>query len=130
MPRAAWHIENADTVVMNEGFEPGRIYELVYTSENPPVAGLGMAAVRDLARITGLSERQIHRRCTAAFGYGPAVLTRMLRLRRVLRLARAGRPPLRLAGLATAAGYYDQQHLAREVRAIMGTTPTDLLRPA
>jgi Alpha/beta hydrolase domain len=49
VPRGAWHIENADTVVMNEGFEPGRLYELVYTSENPPVAGLGMAAVRDLA---------------------------------------------------------------------------------
>jgi hypothetical protein len=49
VPRSAWHIENADTVVMNEGFEPGRLYELVYTSENPPVAGLGMAAVRDLA---------------------------------------------------------------------------------
>lgn len=84
--------------------------------------------VRDLARSTGLSERQIHRRCTAAFGYGPAVLTRMLRLRRVLRFARAHRGPLRLAGLAAAAGYYDQQHLARDVRAIMGTTPTDLLR--
>ena len=30
------------------GVEPGRIYELVYTSENPPVAGTGFAAVRDM----------------------------------------------------------------------------------
>jgi AraC-like DNA-binding protein len=84
--------------------------------------------VRDLARATGLSERQLHRRCTAAFGYGPAVLARILRLRRVLRIARAGRGPLPLAGLAATAGYYDQQHLARDVRTIMGTTPTELLR--
>jgi AraC-like DNA-binding protein len=68
------------------------------------------ASVRDLSRATGLSERQLHRRCTAAFGYGPAVLARMLRLQRALRLARS-----------------HQQHLAHEVRAIMGTTPTRLL---
>lgn len=49
LPRAAWHIEGGDTVVLDEGFEPGRIYELVYTAENPPLGGLGMAGVRDLA---------------------------------------------------------------------------------
>jgi AraC-like DNA-binding protein len=87
------------------------------------------ASVRDLTRSTGLSERQIHRRCTAAFGYGPALLTRMLRLQRVLQLARAQPGPPRLANLAVAAGYSDQQHLSHEVRAIFGTTPAALLRP-
>ncbi len=29
------------------GFEPGRIYDFVYTGKDPAVAGLGMAAVRD-----------------------------------------------------------------------------------
>jgi hypothetical protein len=43
-------------------------------------------------------------------------------------LARAQPGPPRLAGLAAAAGYVDQQHLAHEVRAIMGTTPGRLLR--
>ena len=86
------------------------------------------ASVRDLSHATGLSERQLHRRCTAAFGYGPAVLARMLRLQRALRLARLHQGPLRLAELAAAAGYFDQQHLTHEVRAIMGTTPTRLLR--
>ena len=86
------------------------------------------ASVLDLSRATGLSERQIHRRCTAAFGYGPSVLARILRLQRALRLARSDQGPLRLAELAAAAGYFDQQHLAHEVRAIMGTTPTRLLR--
>src|SRR5438552_5589805 len=32
---------------MAAGFEPNKIYELIYKSENPPIAGLGPAAVRD-----------------------------------------------------------------------------------
>ncbi len=84
--------------------------------------------MRDLSRATGLPERQIHRRCTAAFGYGPGVLARILRLQRALQLAHSHEGPLCLAELAAAAGYFDQQHLAHEVRAIMGTTPARLLR--
>jgi hypothetical protein len=45
--RADWHIENGTDIVLKGGFDPGRIYEMVYTSENPPVAGTGFAAVRD-----------------------------------------------------------------------------------
>jgi AraC-like DNA-binding protein len=86
------------------------------------------ARVLELSRATGLSGRQLHRRCTAAFGYGPAVLARILRLRRALQLARCHQGPVPLAALAAAAGYFDQQHLAHEVRAVMGTTPTRLLR--
>jgi AraC-like DNA-binding protein len=85
-------------------------------------------SVRELSRAAGLSERQLHRRCLAAFGYGPAVLARILRLQRVLRLARLQQGPPRLAELAATAGYFDQQHLAHEVRAIMGTTPSRFLR--
>ena len=48
IPRADWHIENGATIVPKNGFDPGRIYELVYTSANPPVAGTGFAAVRDM----------------------------------------------------------------------------------
>ena len=29
------------------GFEPGRIYEVVYTAKDPAVVGLGPAAIRD-----------------------------------------------------------------------------------
>ena len=46
--REAWHIEGGTHIVMPAGFEPGKIYELVYTAKNPPIAGLGPAAVRDL----------------------------------------------------------------------------------
>jgi len=34
-------------VHLNTGFVPGKIYELVYSSKNPAVVGVGLAAVRD-----------------------------------------------------------------------------------
>jgi AraC-like DNA-binding protein len=86
------------------------------------------ASAGDLARATHLSERQLHRRCTAAFGYGPEFLMRIYRIQRFLQLARDESRPLRLADLAIDAGYADQPHLTREVRSIMGTTPAQLLR--
>ncbi|MCP4900502.1 MAG: hypothetical protein GY906_26355 [bacterium] len=38
-----------DSIYLEEGFEPGRIYEVVYTAEDPVVVGLGLTAVRDVA---------------------------------------------------------------------------------
>ncbi|RZS34340.1 AraC-like DNA-binding protein [Herbihabitans rhizosphaerae] len=73
--------------------------------------------VRDLAETIGLSERQLHRRCVAAFGYGPKTLHRIVRFDRALRAARAGEP---FADVAYRAGYADQAHLSREVRALAG----------
>lgn len=75
----------------------------------------------------GLSERQLHRRCLDAFGYGAKTLARILRMHRALDLARAGLP---LAGTALRAGYADQAHLSREIRALAGVPVTALLRPA
>ena len=33
---------------LENGFEPGWLYDLVYTSQDPPLTGLGLAAIRDL----------------------------------------------------------------------------------
>ena len=57
----------------------------------------------------GVSERALRRRVTAAVGYGPKRLARVLRLRRALALAGAGSP---LADAAYEAGYADQAHSA------------------
>lgn len=83
--------------------------------------------VRSLARDIGISERQLHRRSTSSFGYGPAVLARILRVQRFLGDARTAGRPTGLAELAIAAGYSDQPHLNRDIRAIAGTTPGALL---
>ena len=48
IPRAQWRL-SGDVVTLDGGFEPGRVYEIAYRVENPPVAGLGLAAVRDIA---------------------------------------------------------------------------------
>ncbi|MFH0243327.1 helix-turn-helix domain-containing protein [Streptomyces sp. HK10] len=81
-------------------------------------------SVAESARVVGLSERQLHRRSLAAFGYGPKTLARVLRFRRALRLVRGGVPP---ASAAAGAGYADQAHLSREVRALAGVQLSVLL---
>lgn len=48
IPRAKWQLAG-NTVTLDGGFEPGQTYELAYVAGNPPVAGLGFAAVRDAA---------------------------------------------------------------------------------
>lgn len=86
-------------------------------------AGESVAA---LATTVGLSERQLHRRCLAAFGYGPKALARILRMERALSLARDEIP---LAEVAAVAGYADQPHLTREVKALTGASLGALVDP-
>jgi AraC-like DNA-binding protein len=88
----------------------------------------GPRGIATLARDLGVSERQLHRRAVAAFGYGPKMLDRVLRLQRFLALARSGRGGL--AELAVHAGYTDQPHLTREARALAGITPATLIGAA
>ena len=62
LPRRSWQFVAPDPnaagrcrdmkcprISMASGFEPGRIYEVKYRASNPPVAGVGMAAIRDFA---------------------------------------------------------------------------------
>ncbi len=73
----------------------------------------------------GYSARQLQRRTRETFGYGPQHLARVLRLLQAVEVADRGLP---WAQVATLAGYADQSHLARDVRALAGTTPTGLRR--
>jgi len=58
IPRSRWsfaHVVDGKLIASDRhlhlaaGFQPGRLYELVYVVEDPVVAGLGLAAVRDFA---------------------------------------------------------------------------------
>src|SRR5215831_2788134 len=49
LPRDQWTISLNNTVTLKGGFQPGHMYEITYQAANPPVAGLGFAAVRDVA---------------------------------------------------------------------------------
>lgn len=75
------------------------------------------STVAEVAARSGLGERQLLRHCESAFGYGPKTLARVLRFQRALALARTGTA---FAQVAVEAGYADQSHLAREVRALTG----------
>jgi hypothetical protein len=48
IPRSRWRVAG-HTVTLDGGFEPGKTYEISYRAANPPIAGLGYAAVRDTA---------------------------------------------------------------------------------
>jgi alpha/beta hydrolase family protein len=48
IPRARWRFVDDGTVALEGGFEPGRIYDVVYRSADPRVLGCGLAGVRDL----------------------------------------------------------------------------------
>ncbi|PKW15281.1 helix-turn-helix domain-containing protein [Saccharopolyspora spinosa] len=83
--------------------------------------------VAEMAEATGLCARQLNRRCVRAFGYGPSMLRRILRLQRFLRMARHPGAPIDLATLAVAAGYTDQPHLSRDCREIARSSPGALV---
>jgi Alpha/beta hydrolase domain len=45
---STWKVLDGNSISLDGGFEPGRLYEFVYKAKDPVVAGLGGAAVRDL----------------------------------------------------------------------------------
>ncbi|MGH9593319.1 MAG: alpha/beta hydrolase domain-containing protein, partial [Bryobacteraceae bacterium] len=58
IPREDWQfgrmengqmVADVNWVTMKGGFKPGMVYQLAYETSNPPVAGVGFAAVRDFA---------------------------------------------------------------------------------
>jgi len=85
LPRDAWRIDGRTHVVMPAGFEPGKIYELVYTAADPTIVGLGPTAVRDLISffkyggndITVLGDH--HNFIKQAYGFGVSQSGRFLR---------------------------------------------------
>jgi AraC-like DNA-binding protein len=81
-------------------------------------------SVREVARELGLSERHLHRRTVAGFGYAPKTLQRIVRFQRALRLARSG---VAAVDVAVAAGYADQAHLSHDVKRLSGVTLRHLL---
>lgn len=87
----------------------------------------GAVAVRDLARGSCLSERQLGVVVRRELGIPPKELGALMRFdaafAAVTSTVRAGGRPA-LAEVAAAAGYYDQAHLAREFRRFTGVPPT------
>ena len=127
-----------------------RAIELGTASAPDPLVRAAIAALdRPGARVAaiadevGLSARQLQRRIAHAVGYGPKVLARVLRFRRLQALAaapedratgapRAPLPPRSprapLVDLALDAGYADQAHMTAEVTRLAGVSPVRFLK--
>jgi AraC-like DNA-binding protein len=88
-------------------------------------AELYRAPVADVADQLAVSERHLRRRVSAAVGYGPKRLGRVLRLRQALASLRAG---AELAEAAFGSGYADQAHFTNECRALAGVAPGRFLQ--
>jgi AraC-like DNA-binding protein len=81
-------------------------------------------SVEGVARKLGISPRQLQRDIVTNVGLTPKTLQRVMRMQRFLEYTsrRDG-----LAAASAEAGYADQSHLTREIRALSGLTPARLL---
>jgi len=79
--RSKWHFVNDNTVALDGGFEPGRIYDVVYRARDPRVVGVGLAGTRDLIAFlkhTGNDANPL-RGLRYAYGWGVSQSGRFLR---------------------------------------------------
>lgn len=110
--------------------EPGGIGAWIRSVAPDPrtVAAVRLLASRsvdDAAELLELTPRHLRRIMLADVGLGPKTFQRVVRLQRFVRAADRGAA---LAAAAAEAGYADQSHLTREVRALAGLTPAELVR--
>lgn len=98
--------------------EPDPLVAAAVRALGRPRARVGVVAVE-----LGVSARQLQRRVSDAVGYGPKVLARVLRFRRLQALS-----PAPLAELALDAGYADQAHMTAEVTQLAGVSPVRFLK--
>jgi hypothetical protein len=86
VPAEHWRFADGDTpsnehVSLQGGFQPGKIYQLVYQADRAPIAGTGLLALRDVAAF--LRHPSQHnptpKGCTALYAWGVSQTGRMLR---------------------------------------------------
>ncbi len=81
--------------------------------------------IGDLAGDLGWSHRRLIARYRDAVGLPPKLVARIVRFEH-LTARIATEPAIDWGAAATACGYFDQAHLAREVRELADVTPTEL----
>ena len=92
VPREEWsfvRVEDQDVepepshIFMPKGFEPGRLYQLVYTTRGSTVVGLGFAAVRDIVSFLKHAPEEDGNPCAGdieyAYAFGSSQSGRFLR---------------------------------------------------
>lgn len=78
IPRTDWKFDATRTnIVKSTGFEPGKIYEIVYRAEDPVLVGLGSAAIRDF--VAHLKQNRATTHIERAIAIGSSQTGRFLR---------------------------------------------------
>ena len=89
----------------------------------------GRTRVADLVRDSGLSDRHFARRFTEQMGLPPKLFARVVRVHFALGL-KERRPALTWADVSQRAGYFDQTHLVKDFKALVGAAPSSFVRLA
>src|SRR5258706_16208127 len=81
VPRSRWRFVDGGTVTLDGGFEPGRIYDVIYRTADPRIVGLGLSGTRDLVSFVkyDTSEQNPARGLQFAIGWGVSQSGRFLR---------------------------------------------------
>lgn len=91
LPRSTWRfareedgrvIPSAEHVYLESGFEPGRIYSVIYTTEGAPVVGTGLLAFREIASFLRYDQGSWNPLAGAidrVYGFGVSQTGRMIR---------------------------------------------------
>lgn len=87
------------------------------------LAGSASPDLDELVTTTGLSRRQVERRCNALYGAPPKVLARKYRALRAASALASGSASL---DTLIEDGFYDQSHLIRELKRFTGLTPRQM----
>jgi len=96
-----------------DGGVVGRLAEAMQRSH-------GAVNVSSLATRHGLSTRQVERMFQEQVGLAPKMFGRLARIAKAVKMGDAGEA---WADIAVAAGYFDQSHMVREFRDLIGDTP-------
>jgi AraC-like DNA-binding protein len=91
------------------------------------IARHGEIKIDDLARQVELSGRQLERKFAEQVGIPPKLYCRISRLDYALRLKEAT-PQRTWTELTFLAGYFDQNHMVKDFKALAGTAPSEFFR--
>jgi AraC-like DNA-binding protein len=113
--------------VLREWLPRARPFHPIQLAASRVIARHGEIKIDDLARQVELSERQLERKFVEQVGIPPKLYCRISRLDYALRLKEA--TPLRTwTELTFLAGYFDQNHMVKDFRALAGMAPSDFFR--
>jgi AraC-like DNA-binding protein len=125
-PSSAARIREVEAALLAHGARARAPDPRVRSAVEMVRASRGAIEVASLARAVQLGERQLERAFDQHVGLGPKAFARVMRLQAVRAALARGVPSW--AALAAELGFADQAHLAREVRALAGVTPGELVR--